>query len=93
MQSAPFIAVTGLHEDGNIQYFICCEQIIYLEAKKVIDAIVNLICMATYFIFNISYPKALAPVMIFFQHFVMDLRDDQSIPTSTVKLIGSLQII
>ena len=54
MQSAPFIALTGVYDDSTIQYFICAEEAIYLEAKTLTDAITDLV--ATYFVFNIVYP-------------------------------------
>ena len=88
MQSAPFIAVTGLYDDSTIQYFICAEQAIYLEAKTLRDVITDLITV--YFVFNIAYPKSISPVLIFFQHFVFELADKQAIPPATVKLVGSL---
>ena len=91
MQSAPFIVLTGLHDDSTIQYFICVEQTIYVEVKRLTDAIIDLI--ATYSVFNISYPRSISPVLIFFQHFVFGLTDKQGVPTSTVKLVGSLQKI
>ena len=91
MQSAPFIAVTGLHDDSTIQYFICAEQTVYLEAKTLMDAITDLV--ATYFVFNISYPRSTCPALIFFQHFVFGLTDKQGVPPATVKLVGSLQKI
>ena len=76
----------------RIQYFICVEQTIYLEAKTLTDAITDLV--ATYFVFNISYPRSTSPILIFFQQFVFGLTDKQgSVPPATVKLVGSLQKI
>ena len=91
MRSTPFIVVTGNHDDSTIQYFVCVEQTIYLEVKTLTDAITDLV--ATYYVFNISYPKSTKPILIFFQHFVFGLTDNQSVPPATVKLVGSLQKI
>ena len=49
-QSAPFILITGASaEDENIQFFVGCEQALYLESSSVKDVIIDLIC--TYFCF------------------------------------------
>ena len=44
-QSAPFILFTGASAgDENTQFFVCCEQAIYLESGSVKDVIIDLIC-------------------------------------------------
>ena len=91
MQSVPFIVDIGHHDDSTIQYFICVEQMIYLEVKTLTDAITDMV--ATSFVFNISYTKSTSPIIIFFQHFVFGLTDMQSVPPATVRLVGSLQKI
>ena len=51
------------------------------------DSIIDLI--AAYYAFDISYPKSLSAIL-FFQHFVMGIKDQQTIPIATAKLIGNL---
>ena len=63
MQLAPFIEVTGFHDDSTVQYFICAEQTIYLEAKKLTDAIIDLILSSTFRIQEVYIYKP--PVDIF----------------------------
>lgn len=58
------------------------------ESKTVKDSIIDLI--AAYYAFNISYPKSLGAILLFFQHFVMGIKDQQTIPIATSKLIGNL---
>ena len=83
--------MTGLFDDATTQCFICVEQSIFVEVKSLTDAIIDL--LATYYAFNISYPKSTSPLLIFFQHFVFGLHDQQAIPTATVKLVGNLEKI
>ena len=56
----------------NTQFFIACEQSILYESKGLRDVFVDLI--ATYYVFNIVYPKSVCGVM---QHFVFNLKDKQ----------------
>lgn len=88
-QSAPYLVITGLLDSENCQFFVCSEQNIVLESKSVQDAIIDL--MATYFVFDVVYPKPLNTILVFLQHYVFELKDDQPEPVATVKLIGSLQ--
>ena len=90
-QSEPLIAVTGTPGQHDCQVFICAEKSIFLESQSLKDSIIDLI--AVYFIFNIAYPKYLDAILLFFQHFVFKIKDQQRLPNSTVKLIGNLQKI
>lgn len=88
-QSSPYLVITGLLNAENCQFFVCSEQEIVLESKSVQDAIIDLI--ATYFVFDIAYPKPLNSILILFQHYVFELKDDQPVPAATAKLIKSLR--
>ena len=90
-QSAPYIVVTGKPGTENSQYFISCERAILLESKTMRDACLDLI--ATYFVFNISYPKPVSAILLFFQHYMFDIKDKQSIPVNLSKLLTNLKII
>ena len=46
---------------------------------------------ATYYACNVEYPNALNAIMLFFQHTIFDLKDTQTLPPSTAKLINNLQ--
>ena len=59
-----------------------------LSAHTLGDALADLIC--TYFVFDIAYPKSEYALLIFFQHFVLGLKDNQKIPTSVSSLCSSL---
>ena len=75
----------------NAQYFIACEQMILCESKSIQDSIIDLI--ATYYTFNICYPKAISGILLFFQHYVFDLKDAQPLPSCTLKLVNCLNKI
>ena len=53
------------------------------------DAIIDL--FTTYFVYDVAYPKPLKAIFIFLQHFVLDLKDDQQIPPSALKLVNSIE--
>ena len=86
-QSAPFLMFIGAPGDETAQYYVCCEQSVLLESKSVKDAIID---MASYFVFDIAYPKAISTVMLFFQHTVFEIRDKQALPVPTLNLVSNL---
>jgi len=88
-QSEPFLLVTGISGTDTSQVFVCCERNMFMESKSMKDSLLDLI--ATYFVFDITYPKYVNAILIFLQHFVMDLPDKQPVPSTTSKLIGNLQ--
>ena len=61
-QREPYIVVTGRAGEECAQYFICAEKTLTTESKSLRDAFLDLIC--TYFVFNISYPKSIAGILI-----------------------------
>ena len=83
--------MTGGFEAENCQFFICCEQGVYLESKSLKDAIIDL--FATYLVYDVAYPKSLKSILIFFQHYIFNLKDDQQTPPTTLKLFKSLKNI
>ena len=87
-QLEPYLVVTA-PGDENSQFKICCEQDIYVEPNSVKDALIDL--MATYYTYNISYPKYLNSIYIFLQHYVFKIIDDQAVPPATMKLVGNLR--
>ena len=65
-QSEPYVVVTGKPGCENAQFFIACEQAILLESKSFC---VDLI--ATYYVFDMSYPKAVSGMLSCSQHVVL----------------------
>lgn len=88
-QSEPFIAVTGKAGNENCQYFICAEQALTTESISLRDAFLDLIC--AYYVYNISYPKAISGVHLFFQEIVFNIKGSQKLPLCLVKLLQNIQ--
>lgn len=81
--------ITGISGEEQSQVFICAEGSVLLESKSIKDSIIDLISI--YYIFDISYPKCLNSVLLFFQHYVFNLKDQQPLPNATAKLVTNLQ--
>ena len=88
-QSEPFLLITGEAGTENCQIFICCEGQLYTESKSIKDALLDL--LSTYFVFDIVYPKNLRNVLLFIQHFVFDLPDEQPVSSSLSTFITNLR--
>lgn len=88
-QASPFIMITGVPGDENCQFFICGEKDVFLESKTLKDAIIDLISF--YFVFDLAYPKYLNAILLFFQHYVFRLTDNQVVPMQVIKLVGNLK--
>ena len=80
--------ITGNPGCENSQIFVCCENDIFMESNTIQDGLIDL--FATYFTFDITYPKGVSGILLFLQHFVLGLKDQQTIPSSTSKLIANL---
>ncbi len=88
-QAAPWIAIKGKPGWENALFFIVCEGTTRSESKTLLAACLDLI--ATYYVYDIAYPRLLAALLIFFEHFVFGLKDQQSVPVATSKLYTNLQ--
>ena len=75
------------HSEGQ-QYFIVIEKALLAESSSLPTAIVDLV--ASYFVFDIIYPQPLYAVLIFIQHFVLQIIDKQKVPQSVNVLHSSL---
>ena len=54
------IIITGEAGSESAQCYVCCESKTWIESKNVKDSLVDL--LATYYVFDIAYPAALAPI-------------------------------
>lgn len=85
----PYIVV--LCGEGSIEVYLVAELEILQQLSSSSNLFLQLI--AAYFAFDMVYPKVLFAVLIFLQHFVLDLKDKQVIPVSVTKLVSSLDRI
>lgn len=88
-QAAPYIVIIGAAGDENAQFYVYAERQIILESMAMRDAVVDLV--ASYFVFDISYPKSLSAILIFIQHQIFGMTDSQSIPMAAAKLMGNIK--
>ena len=88
-QFEPYLVFTGHPGDESSQIFICCEKEIFITSKSIRDGLIDL--MAIYFVFDINFPKHISGILLFFQHFVFNLKDEQPLPTTTSKLVTNLR--
>lgn len=73
-------------DSDKFQFFILAEKQVISESNNICLAIVDMI--ATYFTFNMSYPDPLYSLLLFVQHYILDIKDDQSVP-NVVNIIYS----
>ena len=85
---APYIVITSCPGTENSQYFIACEKVMHCDCKSLKDALLDLV--VTYYVYDISYPKPLNAFLIFFQHFVFGMKDQQNVHFSASKLWQNL---
>ena len=83
--TSPYVIVTN-NDNDNKQYFVVVENAIFLESTDFTEALLDL--LSVFFCFNIEYPKQLYPILIFLQHHVCNIKDQQVVP-NVVKVIYS----
>ena len=87
--SSPYIIVTHTDDDSR-QYFVVVEKMILVESSDMSAALQDV--MSVYFTFNIAYPRPLYPVLLFLQHHVFEIKDDQTVP-NIVKIVYSAMCV
>ncbi len=78
----------------NAQYFIYCEKSQLFESKHFLQAIFDL--FSVYFIFDISYPKTISSILLFFQCFVFNINKSdckKKLPDPLAKLLQLIESI
>ena len=88
-QSEPFIAITSKPGTESSQIFVCIESQIFLQVKSMIHAMLDM--MSAFYVFDVSYPRSLHAMLIFIQHHVFGLEDQQTVPSTVKTLITNLQ--
>jgi len=80
--NSPYIAVVC--SDSGIQFIVVAEQLVAVESKSMLGAIKDLI--AVYFVSSIEYLKALMATYTFAQHYILNLKDDQTVANVVVQI-------
>ena len=87
--NSPYLVFQGQPGTENAQFYVAAENMICIESKSVQDAMIDLI--ATYYTYDMEYPKPIAAQMMFLQRYVFDLQDNEPVPLSASKLWSNLQ--
>ena len=73
-----FPQIMRLRHDESTQYFIAVEKVL-LESASIEGSVLDLI--GAYYSFDIVYPRQLYPLLIFIQHIIFNIFDQQRMPT------------
>ena len=77
--------------DSSVQVFLTADRYLLGSPNKTVSILVGLI--GVYFSFNIAYPKPLYPILLFLQHFVLNITDSQHVPDIVKRVVSSLDRI
>ena len=72
-------------------YDVILERSSLFQSTDLRTALIDL--FSSYFVFDIAYPPELYPLLIFFQHYVFGLKDNQKVPVSVAKTVGTMRCL
>ena len=81
----PYIGVVA--GDDSLSFSVVTERLLILSTGSFFKAFQAL--MASFYAFNIEYPKALSTPLIFIQHFIFSIKEE-SLPPAIVRFISSV---
>ncbi len=83
----PYVAmVLG---DCSVQFFVVVERLVLCESDDFLAVLFDLVCV--YFAFNIQYPRALYAVLLFIQHYILGIKDNQPIPAAPTRVLSTMK--
>ena len=77
--------------DDSREYFIVVEKMTWWKAATW-QLLFKICMMSVYYSFNIAYPTNL-PVLLFLQHHVFEIRDNQPVPNIPLKIVYSAMCV
>ncbi len=83
-----FPQIMRLRHDESTHYFIAVEKKVLLESASIEGSVLDLI--GAYYSVDIVYPRQLYPLLIFIQHIILNIFDQQRVPTNFTILCTSL---
>ena len=84
--NAPYLVVCTSSEATS--YHVIVEQQPTTEASTFGSAMLDLYC--SYFVYDIAYPKPFYSLLVFIQHYVLELKDTQLDPPTVIEITTSL---
>ena len=85
-ENAPYLIM--LTSDEGYQFNVVVERNILPHSGRLTTAILDL--FSAYYTFNIMYPRPFYATMIFIQHFVFGITDNQTVPNLATMVHSSL---
>lgn len=82
----PYIAVVTM--DAAMNIFIVAEQVVICKAASI--SVATKLLLASFYVFNIEYPKLLGGVLYFFEYYLYNIRSRKNLPISVIQLCNSL---
>ena len=77
---------------GVVQMFLCAENesIMELPSTNILDGVNHL--MAAYYVLGVGYPRSCRPSLLFFQDYVMGIKDTAYKPVRYTTYVNSLDL-
>ena len=77
---------------GVVQMFLCAEEesIMEVPSTELIDAVRHL--MAAYYVLGSAYPRQCRPSLLFFQEYVMGIKESAHTPIRYTTYVNSLNL-
>ena len=77
---------------GVVQMFLCAENesIMEVPSAELIDGVRHL--MAAYYVFGVGYPRSCRPSLLFFQEYIMGMKESAQKPIRYTTYVNSLNL-
>ena len=84
--NAPYLVICTSSEATS--YHVMVEQQPTTEASTFGSALLDL--YSSYFVYDIAYPKPFYSLLVFIQHYILGLNDEQADPPAVIEITTSL---
>jgi hypothetical protein len=86
-RAEPYIIQT--EELEEVLYHTMVDGLFMYTALDLSNALIDIFCY--YYVLNIKYPKTTAPFFVFFQHFILGIKDSGKLSNSALTLFSKLR--
>lgn len=80
-----------LNDQKEVEQLLICAEgdvILDIDSQKIVDGLIHL--MASYYVFDVSYPKECQNMFFFFQDIIMEKKDGGKRPVRYSSYISSI---
>ena len=85
--NVPYIIVMEASEATT--YDVIVKRSSLFQSTDLCTALIDI--LSSYFVFDIAYLPELYPLLLFFQHYVFELKDNQKVPVSVATTVGTMR--